>query len=524
MRCAPTWQTTTCCSFSTTASTSWTNAPSSRPLCSRSAAACGSWPRAGSRSASVGRPSGGWSRSGRRMPSSAVRRAGQAAQARLPARRGGGGDDRPAVRPARQSPVRDRACRRTRRRHVAGRDPRGSGRPARRAPEAGGSPRRSTGRFEPRSNGATSSSIRVSSGLSGAWPCSSAGSTPPRRRRSRRSSPWTCSAASWTNRLSRSPRTPGETYEVPAARDRPRACVRAARGGRRARRGARAPPSPFRGACRRRPPGVAVDRQAAVRQRAGRRLRERPCRARVGGRRRTRARPCGCSSEPVTFSFGLDRTRGFAWPSFCSNDVRLETGTAPRRRSRPGSSPSRWGRPGRREGLLAQALELSRELEEPVLEAWALFFQGLVETLAGENEAGRRHLEASRAIHHRARRQDRRSTLDRGARHDIREREQGRPRAGAHRRGPVHLGGRGRQLGTGPVPCPARDDRRGGRGRLFERRPALPEGRRLPAPVARCDAAARGTDRTGPGARATRPGPGAQGRRCRRCDPVSGRR
>ena len=50
--------------------------------------------------------------------------------------------------------------------------------------------------------------------------------------------------------------------------------------------------------------------------------------------------------------------------------------------------------------VLAEARELSAELGEPVLEAWARFFQGLTETLAGETEAGREHLQASRALHH----------------------------------------------------------------------------------------------------------------------------
>ncbi len=50
--------------------------------------------------------------------------------------------------------------------------------------------------------------------------------------------------------------------------------------------------------------------------------------------------------------------------------------------------------------VLAQARELSLELEEPLLEAWTGFFQGLTETLAGEPRRGREHLERSRALHH----------------------------------------------------------------------------------------------------------------------------
>jgi DNA-binding CsgD family transcriptional regulator len=50
--------------------------------------------------------------------------------------------------------------------------------------------------------------------------------------------------------------------------------------------------------------------------------------------------------------------------------------------------------------VLAEARELSAELDEPVLEAWTRFFQGLGEALAGAIEPGREHLEASRALHH----------------------------------------------------------------------------------------------------------------------------
>jgi predicted ATPase/DNA-binding CsgD family transcriptional regulator len=49
---------------------------------------------------------------------------------------------------------------------------------------------------------------------------------------------------------------------------------------------------------------------------------------------------------------------------------------------------------------LAQARGLNAELGEPVLDAWISFFQGLAETLAGEIEAGRAHLETSRDLHH----------------------------------------------------------------------------------------------------------------------------
>jgi DNA-binding CsgD family transcriptional regulator/tetratricopeptide (TPR) repeat protein len=49
---------------------------------------------------------------------------------------------------------------------------------------------------------------------------------------------------------------------------------------------------------------------------------------------------------------------------------------------------------------LAQARELSVQLQEPVLEAWAAWFQGLTDNLSGQLEAARQHLERSRALHH----------------------------------------------------------------------------------------------------------------------------
>jgi predicted ATPase/DNA-binding CsgD family transcriptional regulator len=50
--------------------------------------------------------------------------------------------------------------------------------------------------------------------------------------------------------------------------------------------------------------------------------------------------------------------------------------------------------------VLAEARDLCEELEEPLLEAWAQFFQGLTETFSGAIEVGRRHFEASQALHH----------------------------------------------------------------------------------------------------------------------------
>jgi predicted ATPase/DNA-binding NarL/FixJ family response regulator len=50
--------------------------------------------------------------------------------------------------------------------------------------------------------------------------------------------------------------------------------------------------------------------------------------------------------------------------------------------------------------VLAEARDLCEELEEPLLEAWAQFFQGLTETFSGAIEAGRTHFQASQALHH----------------------------------------------------------------------------------------------------------------------------
>jgi predicted ATPase/DNA-binding NarL/FixJ family response regulator len=50
--------------------------------------------------------------------------------------------------------------------------------------------------------------------------------------------------------------------------------------------------------------------------------------------------------------------------------------------------------------VLAEACDLCKELEEPLLEAWARFFQGLAETFCGAIETGRTHFQASRALHH----------------------------------------------------------------------------------------------------------------------------
>lgn len=48
---------------------------------------------------------------------------------------------------------------------------------------------------------------------------------------------------------------------------------------------------------------------------------------------------------------------------------------------------------------LEEASSLNAEAGDPVLEAWTRFFQGLTETLAGAEHAGRAHLEAARALH-----------------------------------------------------------------------------------------------------------------------------
>jgi non-specific serine/threonine protein kinase len=49
--------------------------------------------------------------------------------------------------------------------------------------------------------------------------------------------------------------------------------------------------------------------------------------------------------------------------------------------------------------VLAEARKLSQQLGEPVLEAWTCWFQGLADTVAGDPERGRAHLEASLALH-----------------------------------------------------------------------------------------------------------------------------
>jgi non-specific serine/threonine protein kinase len=50
--------------------------------------------------------------------------------------------------------------------------------------------------------------------------------------------------------------------------------------------------------------------------------------------------------------------------------------------------------------VLAEARQLGTELNEPVLEAWTLFFQGLTETLSGAFGPAREHLQTGRALHH----------------------------------------------------------------------------------------------------------------------------
>jgi non-specific serine/threonine protein kinase len=50
---------------------------------------------------------------------------------------------------------------------------------------------------------------------------------------------------------------------------------------------------------------------------------------------------------------------------------------------------------------LSDARELSARLEEPALEAWAAWFQGITEVTSGRPEAGREHLQHSLALHRR---------------------------------------------------------------------------------------------------------------------------
>jgi non-specific serine/threonine protein kinase len=65
-----------------------------------------------------------------------------------------------------------------------------------------------------------------------------------------------------------------------------------------------------------------------------------------------------------------------------------------------GQLATSMGESGAARSVLAEARELSAALDEPVLEAWTRFFQGLTETLAGQTKPAREHLEASRALCH----------------------------------------------------------------------------------------------------------------------------
>jgi non-specific serine/threonine protein kinase len=65
-----------------------------------------------------------------------------------------------------------------------------------------------------------------------------------------------------------------------------------------------------------------------------------------------------------------------------------------------GQLATSMGDSGAARSVLAEARDVSTALDEPVLEAWTRFFQGLTETLAGDIEPGREHLEASRALCH----------------------------------------------------------------------------------------------------------------------------
>jgi non-specific serine/threonine protein kinase len=65
-----------------------------------------------------------------------------------------------------------------------------------------------------------------------------------------------------------------------------------------------------------------------------------------------------------------------------------------------GQLASATGDLGAAKSVLAQARELSQQLDEPVLEASASWFQGITELVSGQPAAGREHLEASRALYH----------------------------------------------------------------------------------------------------------------------------
>jgi non-specific serine/threonine protein kinase len=59
------------------------------------------------------------------------------------------------------------------------------------------------------------------------------------------------------------------------------------------------------------------------------------------------------------------------------------------------------GDPAAARALLAEGRELGAQLNEPALEAWTAWFQGVTEITYGKPEAGREHLERSLALHRR---------------------------------------------------------------------------------------------------------------------------
>ena len=109
--------------------------------------------------------------------------------------------------------------------------------------------------------------------------------------------------------------------------------------------------------------------------------------------------------------------------------------------------------------ILAQARELSTRLDDPVLEAWTRFFQGLWATLSGAVDAGREHLTASRDLHHELgiRIGEGRALSVLGMSYDGRR---GQPRQGADRVGARAVLRRGGPMGPGRLSHVARHDRR----------------------------------------------------------------
>jgi non-specific serine/threonine protein kinase len=156
------------------------------------------------------------------------------------------------------------------------------------------------------------------------------------------------------------------------------------------------PPAPLLGARRAGARGVAGDRGAAPGQRARRRGRERPRRARVGG-----------GLRPV---LGSAAARWCARPLLPLRPGRRPPPGPPAARALPGARRARaealitvgqlantLGDFGAATAALAEARDLVAQLDEPALAAWVCFFDGLAETLGGDFRGRAAHLQESLA-------------------------------------------------------------------------------------------------------------------------------